>query len=115
MIACLLPLALRLHSKKLPDFPRSFYSALPEDFLFDAARRGDVAYPKVLIDSQIDVNTQNGKGGTALMFATLSGRNKLVKIMLEHGADTSLRDVRGLMALDLAIQQGNEEALQLLQ
>jgi ankyrin repeat protein len=49
------------------------------------------------------------------MFATLFGRNQLVKTMLEFGADTTLRDIRGLSARDLAVQQGNEEALQLLQ
>jgi ankyrin repeat protein len=48
------------------------------------------------------------------MFATLFGRNQLVKLVLEAGADTSIRDFRGLTALDLAIQQGNEEAWQLL-
>jgi ankyrin repeat protein len=35
--------------------------------------------------------------------------------MLDAGADTTIRDIRGLTALDLAVQQGNEEALQLLQ
>ena len=58
---------------------------------------------------------ENGSGGTALMFATLFGRNQMVKLVLEAGADTSIRDVRGLTALDLAVQQGNEEALQMLQ
>ena len=49
------------------------------------------------------------------MFATIFGRNQMVKLVLEAGADTSIPDKRGLTALDLAVQQGNEEALQLLQ
>jgi ankyrin repeat protein len=48
------------------------------------------------------------------MFATLFGRNELVKILLEAGADTTVKDVRGLTALHLAGQQGNEEAWKLL-
>ena len=48
------------------------------------------------------------------MFATMFGRNELVKFMLDKGADKSIRDKRGLTATDLAIQQGNVEAAELL-
>jgi ankyrin repeat protein len=49
------------------------------------------------------------------MFASLFGRNVLVRVLLKHGADTTIRESRGLTALDLAIQQGNDEAIGLLQ
>jgi ankyrin repeat protein len=49
------------------------------------------------------------------MFATIFGRNELVKLLLKHGADTNIRESRGLTALDLALQQGNEVAIDLLQ
>ena len=48
------------------------------------------------------------------MFATLFGRNDLVKLLLEAGADASIHDHRGMSALHLAGQQGNEEAYKLL-
>jgi len=165
---------------KLSSLENTFTSARPEDLLFDAARRGDVAYLRELLATGVDVNTQdakgftpliiaayddhleatkllleagadvnvqdragntalmgvcfkgypeiarqliahgatldlqNGNGGTALMFATLFGRNQLIPILLEAGADATIRDVRGLSAHDLAIQQGNEAALELL-
>jgi ankyrin repeat protein len=74
-------------------------------------------YPEIareLIRHGADLNLQNGNGGTALMFATLFGRNNLVKLLVEAGADQTIADVRGLTARGLALQQGNEEALQVL-
>jgi ankyrin repeat protein len=38
-----------------------------------------------------------------------------VKLVLSHGANKELTEKRGLTALDLAIQQGNEEAARLLE
>ena len=49
------------------------------------------------------------------MFAAMFGRNNIVKLLLLHGADTTICDNRGLLAADLAAQQGNEEALKLLE
>jgi ankyrin repeat protein len=69
---------------------------------------------RLLIQHGADLNARNGNDGTALMFATLFGRHSIVPILLEAGADTTLRDVRGLSARDLAIQQGNEQALKVL-
>jgi ankyrin repeat protein len=48
------------------------------------------------------------------MFATMFGRNNLVKLILKYGANKDLREQRGLTALDLAVQQGNVEAVELL-
>lgn len=42
---------------KIHGFPIFFYSDHSEDLFFDAARKGDVAYLKQLIESHIDINT----------------------------------------------------------
>ena len=68
-----------------------------------------------LIESGADINMQHGNGGTALMFASLFGRNEVLRILLKHGADKEIKEQRGLTALDLAVQQGNVEAAMLLQ
>lgn len=74
-------------------------------------------YPKIarqLIQHGANLNLQNGNGGTALMFATLFGRNELVQLLVEAGADKDIKDARGLTALHLAGQQGNEAAWKFL-
>ncbi|WP_369750966.1 hypothetical protein [Pontibacter sp. BAB1700] len=49
------------------------------------------------------------------MFATMYGRNNMVKFMLDQGANRELRDARGLTAQQMAAQVGNEEALKLFE
>ncbi|MNL88066.1 hypothetical protein D3C87_2175600 [compost metagenome] len=49
------------------------------------------------------------------MFAAMFGRNEILQLLLERGANKSILDTRGLSVADLAAQQGNETALALLQ
>ena len=42
------------------------------------------------------------------------GRNSLAEVLLKHGANPSIKDARGLKALDLAYQQGNQKAAEKL-
>ena len=56
-------------------------------------------------------NLQHGNGGTALMFAVMFGRNDLVKLLIEKGADKNITNKSRLLAFDLAMQQGNEAAV----
>jgi ankyrin repeat protein len=48
------------------------------------------------------VNGQSPKGRTALMSATYFGKIESLKILLEHGADPSLRDSENRNALEWA-------------
>jgi ankyrin repeat protein len=48
------------------------------------------------------------------MFAALSGRTEVVRLLLANGAQTTARDRRGLDAAALAEQQGNQELADLL-
>ncbi|MNR39711.1 hypothetical protein D3C85_1579430 [compost metagenome] len=51
----------------------------------------------------------------ALMFAAMFGRNEMLQLLLERGANKTILDARGLSVADLAAQQGNETALAILQ
>jgi ankyrin repeat protein len=78
----------------------AFTSSQPIDLLYDAARRGDVAEIQQFIqDPQVDINTQNGKGFSALILATYDNHIEAAKALIDAGADLNLQDASGNSAL----------------
>jgi len=53
-------------------------------------------------------------GCTALMFASKEGHLDVVKALLTHKADPEIKDVHGLIALDLAIAAAHEKIIKVL-
>jgi ankyrin repeat protein len=53
-------------------------------------------------------------GFTSLHFASENGRESVVRLLLDRGADVGERDGEGKTALLLAGQQGHEDVVQLL-
>jgi hypothetical protein len=69
-----------------------------------AARKGDAAAVKKLLDEGVDVNTKFRYGATALFYASDHGHLEVVKVLLERGADMSLKDTfYGFTPLSLAM------------
>src|SRR5204862_11045 len=60
--------------------------------LQDAARKGDAATVKKLLDEGVDVNTRFRYDATALFYACDHGHLDVVKVLLERGADMSIKD-----------------------
>src|SRR5258708_7280117 len=60
--------------------------------LQDAARKGDAATVKRLLDEGVDVNTKFRYNATALFYACDHGHLEVVKVLLDHGADMSVKD-----------------------
>ena len=60
--------------------------------LQDAARKGDAATVKKLLDEGVDVNTKFRYDATALFYACDHGHVEVVKVLLDHGADMSVKD-----------------------
>jgi hypothetical protein len=58
----------------------------------DAARKGDAATVKKLLDEGVDVNTKFRYGATALFYACDHGHLEVVKVLLDKGADMTLKD-----------------------
>lgn len=74
------------------------------DQLQDAARSGDAATVKQLLDDGIDVNTKFRYGATALFYACDHGHVDVVKVLLDKGADLTVKDTfYGLTPLMLAV------------
>ena len=70
----------------------------------DAARKGDAAAVKKLLDEGVDVNTKFRYGATALFYACDHGHVDVVKVLLDRGADMALKDsFYGFTPLALAI------------
>lgn len=57
-----------------------------------AARRGDAAAVRSLLDAGVDVNTKFRYGVTALSYACDRGHVEVVTLLLERGADPNTRD-----------------------
>lgn len=72
--------------------------------LQDAARKGDAAAVKQLLDEGLDVNTKFRYGTTALFFACDAGQTEVVKVLLDKGADLTVKDTfYGMTPLALAV------------
>ena len=72
--------------------------------LQDAARKGDAAAVKKLLDEGVDVNTKFRYGATAIFYASDHGHLEVVKVLLDKGADLSVKDTfYGFTPLALAV------------
>src|SRR5215471_7518078 len=78
--------------------------------LQDAARKGDAAAVKQLLDSGVDVNTKFRYNATAIFFACDAGNLDVVKVLLDHGADLTLKDTfYGFTPLMLAVNPARKK------
>ena len=76
-----------------------------------AARRGDAAAVRKLLDEGVDPNTKFRYDVTALTYACDHGHLEVVKVLLDHGADVNVKDTfYGSTPLMLAISPTEEEA-----
>ena len=62
------------------------------DALAEAARKGDAAAVKQLLDEGVDVNAKFRYNATALSYASDRGHVDVVKLLIERGADVNVKD-----------------------
>jgi ankyrin repeat protein len=84
-----------------------------EQKLIDACIKTDIAAVRNLLDQGIDVNCKFKKS-SPLIQATLSGCFDLIKLLLERGADVSVKSRRGKTAKDYAEIRGRADMVRLL-
>ncbi len=104
--------ALRAHKANPNDMLWDSYGAGPFaqcSPLHTAARFGSAEAAAVLLTANANPNAVDSDGNTPLMLAAASGAEKsaeLVRMLLEHGANASLRNAAGKTAADMvAVQQ----------
>lgn len=73
----------------------------PDSQIIDATNSDEckVELVKQLLDGGVNVDSQDGRGFTALIYAAARGHEKCVKLLLEHGADINKRNQEGGTAL----------------
>lgn len=102
-LSALLALALALTAAAQAD-PKQ---ALNEQ-LYEAARKGDAAEVRAVLDRGADVNAKFRYGATALFKAAERGHTEVVKLLIERGADVNVKDTfYGATAMSWALQKGH--------
>ncbi|OBV29467.1 hypothetical protein BKN38_02605 [Helicobacter sp. CLO-3] len=77
-------------------------------------RKNAIEILEILIKHGISINQIDGNGYTGLIKASIKGHVKIVKWLLEHRADTKIRDFNSKSALDHAIENNHKEIEKLL-
>ncbi|MQL74593.1 hypothetical protein Taro_006984 [Colocasia esculenta] len=84
------------------------------DRLHAAARKGDAAAVRRLVEAGAAVDGRDQHGWTALMRAGFKGRVGVMRALLEAGAAVDAREGEGYTALHCAVEGGQAEAAVLL-
>ena len=75
-----------------------------------AATNGHLAVMQLLIDENAYLDAESPNGSTPLMMAAHYGTPSAVKLLLESGADPTLKNSLGLSAIDFAHQANRVES-----
>jgi ankyrin repeat protein len=79
-----------------------------------AAAVGDVAIIQLLLDKSAYIDTESPNKTTPLMMAARGGNNEAVKVLIEAGADVSLKNDQGLTAADFALHYEHRDTAALI-
>ena len=80
-----------------------------------AAKNGNAAVVKTLVEAGADVNAADDHGTTVLMLAASAGSAEAVRTLIEHGADVNAREgAHGQTALMFAAALNRDEAIRQL-
>jgi hypothetical protein len=78
--------------------------------LQDAARKGDAAAVRKLLDDGVDVNTRFRYNATALFYACDHGHVDVVRLLLDRGADVNIKDTfYGFTPMALALEPAQKK------
>ncbi|MGI4777376.1 MAG: ankyrin repeat domain-containing protein [Janthinobacterium lividum] len=78
------------------------------------ATSGQVEIMKLLLDKYAFIDAQSPNGTTPLMMAAMYGSTASVKLLLDEGADTAMKNQQGMTAMDFAKRGNRPDAIQLL-
>lgn len=79
-----------------------------------AATGGHVAVIRLLLDNHAYIDAASPNGSTPLMMAAMYGSASAVKLLLESGADSGLKNDLGLTAIDFALKVEHKDSVDIL-
>ena len=82
------------------------------DRFYNAIRAGDTAAVRQLVQSGVDVNTKDRRGGTPLLYAAAVGTPQIMRLLIDAGADVNARTSFG--ATPLLWSAANAEKVRLI-
>jgi ankyrin repeat protein len=86
-----------------------------QESLFFASKTGNTETITQLVREQhVDVDLRSGDDSTALHIATLAGKEEVVRLLLEYGANPNSMNHKRLTALHIAAKTGNDVIATLL-
>lgn len=95
--------------------PLALFGSMAENELFQAVRSNDLDRARqLLLENQVDVDSKNSFGSTALITACRHGNVAFILLLLEKGANINLQDSAGYTALLWACQYTDLEVARLL-
>lgn len=80
-----------------------------------AASRGHVSVMDFLLANSAYIDAESPNGTTPLMMAAMYGSPEAVKLLIQAGADPTLKNQLGLTALDFAERGGQRNSVELMQ
>jgi ankyrin repeat protein len=83
--------------------------------LWRAAESDDITGLQAALAGNVDVNSLDAQGHTALIIAIMNGHIGIVRALLAHGANPNTPDSRGATPLRAAHDRGNSDIVLLLQ
>lgn len=82
--------------------------------VMDAVWRGNLELTKLLISKGADLNTINKEGQNNLVLAVGADKDKIVKILVENGANPDIKDQMGMSAYGYATLFKKEKIIEIL-
>jgi uncharacterized protein len=79
-----------------------------------AATAGNVQLINILLENHAYIDAESPNKTTPLMMAALYGTSGAVKLLLEEGADVSLKNELGLSAIDFAQQANQRDSVDII-
>ena len=80
-----------------------------------AASNGRLVVMNLLLDHHAYIDAPSPNGTTPLMMAAMYGSPSAVKLLLEAGADPTIKNDLGLSAIDFALRDSKQESASLIQ